>query len=340
MSGTARQVPIQPTNGASQCRRASAGTSTRGTRRTARPSPAKTTAAPSKRTPQGSQWARATMPLPIRTSATRYAEARTPFAAPCSSAADQRDRVGVDRHVLGGRGDGEHEDQGDEDDQAARGVGHGEEGHDERHHEHGAGHPVAAVAEALDQRRPEELQGERQLEEAEPADGAERGAVQAEVDRQHLPQDAHRAALDEVEEPHDAELGSRRLGQPAGAEQRPQEAHRAHCTRSLTARAPRQARLARAPVRGSGRGLGPGTLPGDVEDERRAAARRVLEAEVPAVRLQDLARHREAQARALAGRLRGEEPVEDLRLHLGRDAGPVVDDRGSRPSPRAAGCAR
>jgi hypothetical protein len=85
MSGTARQVPIQPTKGASQCRRASAGTSTRGIRRTARPSPANTIAAASKRTLQGSHSARVTMPLPIRTSATRYAEARTPFAAPCSS---------------------------------------------------------------------------------------------------------------------------------------------------------------------------------------------------------------------------------------------------------------
>jgi hypothetical protein len=147
----------------------------------------------------------------------------------------QRDGVRVDRHVLGRRGDGEHQDQAEEDVQVARGIGQGEQGDDRRHHEHGAGDPVAAIAEPLDQGRPEELQRERQLEEPQPADGAERGAVEAQVDGQHLPQHAHRAALDEVEETHDPELGSRRLGQPAGAEQRPEEAHRAHCTRRRAA---------------------------------------------------------------------------------------------------------
>ena len=40
---------------------------------------------------------------------------------------------------------------------------------------------------------------------------------------------------------------------------------------------------------------------------------------------------------ALAGRLRGEEPVEDLRLHLGRDAGPIVDDLDVDHLPAPAG---
>ena len=230
MSGTARQVPIQPTNGASQCRRASAGMSTRGI-------------SPDRQTEPGEDDRRAFeenapgQPVGEGDHAAADQDQRHAIRRGADAVrralllrAHQRDRVGVDRHVLGGRGDGQGEDQRDEDDQAARGVGHGEQGHDDRDHQHGAGHPVPAVAEALDQRRPEELQGERELEEAEPADRAQRGAVPAEVDRQHLPQDAHRAALDEVEQSHDSELGSRRRGQPAGAEQRPQEAHRAHCT--------------------------------------------------------------------------------------------------------------
>src|SRR5262249_49097927 len=76
----------------------------------------------------------------------------------------------------------------------------------------------------------------------------------------------------------------------------------------------------------------------NVQGERRAAPRRGLDPQVPPVCLQDFARNRETEAGALARRLRREEPVEDLRLHLGRDPGAVVDDLDldHRPAPAGA----
>ena len=63
-----------------------------------------------------------------------------------------------------------------------------------------------------------------------------------------------------------------------------------------------------------------------LEHERGAALGRVFDAQVAALGEEDLARHGQAEARALARRLGREEPVEDLLLDRARDAGAVVHE--------------
>jgi hypothetical protein len=58
------------------------------------------------------------------------------------------------------------------------------------------------------------------------------------------------------------------------------------------------------------------------------------------VRLQDLARDREPEPRALAGRLRSEEPVEDLRLHVDWNPRPIIGDLDLDELPAASGADR
>ena len=86
------------------------------------------------------------------------------------------------------------------------GVGEGQEDGDHSRRGHASRHPRSPVAEALDQRRPQDLQREGHLEEPEAADGPEGGAVDAEVDGQDFPEEADRTAFDGVEERDDEEL--------------------------------------------------------------------------------------------------------------------------------------
>jgi hypothetical protein len=87
---------------------------------------------------------------------------------------------------------------------------------------HAGDDPNPAVAVAMDQRRPKHLEGIGELEEAKPADGAERDPVQAKIDGQYLPQDRRRRALNEVKQGDDAELALRRRRVPRHAEQAPE----------------------------------------------------------------------------------------------------------------------
>ncbi len=110
------------------------------------------------------------------------------------------DRVGVDGDVLGGRGGGEEQQQPPHQPRRAGGVlGHDREGGGAEHEEAG-GDPVLAAAVAIHQRRPQQLPGPRQGEQAHEPDLAQRHPVHPEEDRPHVVGDAEGQALGEVED--------------------------------------------------------------------------------------------------------------------------------------------
>ena len=127
------------------------------------------------------------------------------------AAVDQADRVGVDGDVLGRRRQGDRQQDRPEPERrygwgrttACRRV-------NTRQGQQTAGDPLAPLAEAVDQRRPDDLQRPRQPEQRRQADVGERHAAHLEVHRHDLLDDAERQPLGEVQERDPGELAPQR----------------------------------------------------------------------------------------------------------------------------------